>query len=104
MKFRAAQRAAGANYVEVAHSHMIGARNQSCGSGPFPHDWRQLNAGQLLQKLNPAYALEKAACALAKALPPLPHDWCQLHAGQLLQKLSPAYALEKAACALEKVN
>ena len=48
MEFRAAQHAAGANYVEVAHSHMIGARNQSAAC------WA-------------AYALEKAACALEKA-------------------------------------
>ena len=58
---RTAQHAAGANYVEVAHSHMIGARNQSCGSGPLPHNWLQLHAGQFLQKLSPGYALEKAA-------------------------------------------
>ena len=48
-------------YVEVAHSHMIGARNQSCGSGPLPHNWLQLHAGQFLQKLSPGYALQKAA-------------------------------------------
>ena len=40
---------------------MIGARNQSCGSGPLPHNWLQLHAGQFLQKLSPGYALEKAA-------------------------------------------
>ena len=38
---------------------MIGARNQSCGSGPLPHNWLQLRAGQFLQKLSPGYALEK---------------------------------------------
>ena len=32
--------------VEVAHSRMIGARNQSCGSGPLPDNWLQLHAGQ----------------------------------------------------------
>ena len=114
----------GANYVEVAHSHMIGAKNQSCGSGPLPHNWLQLRSGQFLQKLSPGYYLEKAANMEFSAAQhaaganyvevahshmngarnqscgsgPLPHNWLQLHAGQLLQKLKPwRYALENAA-------
>ena len=96
---RTAQHAAGAN------SHVIAARNQSCGSGPIPHDhWLQLQAGQFLQKLSPGYALEKAANVEFRAAQhaaganyvevahshmigqscgsgPLPHNWLQLHAG-----------------------
>ncbi len=49
-----------ADYVEVAQSHMIAARHQSCGSGPFPHDFSTAACWA-------AYALEKAACALEKA-------------------------------------
>ena len=93
--------------MQLAHSHMIGARNQSCGSGPLPHNWLQLHAGQFLQKLSPGYALEKAANMELRAAQhaaganyvevahshmigarnqscgsgPLPHNWLQLHAG-----------------------